>query len=194
LTAEPIQQKVANERELGYSLAELMVVVLIFVILLSLAVPSLTTITRNVRLMGDARGIAAQLNLARMRAASLGTPTRVNYNLSANTYQIEFWNKGTSVYQLEGGAQKLSQGVVFGYGSITTPAGQQSSIAQGYPGETGCTCIYFNSRGIATDNLGNATANSAIYIGNSQGFYAVAVSIAGQPTTYRGSGSTWVSL
>lgn len=181
-----------NKRQLGFSMVELMVVVLIFGIILSIAVPSVTTITKSYRITGDTQGIAAQLNLARMRAAALGTRTRVNFNLAANTYQIEVWNKIALAYQLQGGVRNLSQGDTFGFGAIVTPAGQQTPIAQGYPGEVGCSCIYFNSRGMSIDTNGNATANSAIYLTNNQGFAAVSVSLAGQPTEYKFTGAAWV--
>jgi hypothetical protein len=132
----------------------------------------------------DIRSISAQIFLARMRAASAGARSRLNFSTTANTYQIEVLSGGT--WTIYGGTINLSSGDTFGYGSITTPAGQQSSIAQTTP-------IYFNSRGIATDSTGIATANSAIYFTNIRGQYAaVAVSIAGQPTSYTYSGSAWV--
>jgi len=167
-----------------------MIVVGIVLIILSIALPSVGNFTRNYRIAGDARGIAAQLALARMRAASGATKTRLNFNLAANTYKIEVWNQGSSAYQAdtEGGIHGLSQGIAFGYGTIATPAGQQGAIAQTSP-------IYFNSRGIAVDSSGNATGNSVIYITNNGGAYcAVAVSVAGQPTAYKYSGAGWVAF
>ena len=107
-------------------------------------------------------------------------------NTSANTYQIEILIGAT--WTIYGGTTNLETGDTFGYGSITAPAGQQSSISQTTP-------IYFNSRGLATDSTGSATANSAIYFTNIRGQYAaVAVSIAGQPTSYTYNGSAWVQF
>jgi len=170
----------------GYSLVELVIAVFIIITIAGIAIPKVVTVTQNVRMANDIRSISAQIFLARMRAASAGAKSRLNFNTAANTYQIEVWN-GTA-WAIYGGATNLSTGDTFGYGSITTPAGQQSSIAQTTP-------IYFNSRGIATDSSGNATANSAIYFTNIRGQYAaVAVSIAGQPTSYTYSGSAWVQF
>ncbi len=170
----------------GYSLVELVIAVFIIITIAGIAIPKVVTVTQNVRMANDIRSISAQIFLARMRAASAGAKSRLNFNTAANTYQIEVWN-GTA-WAIYGGATNLSTGDTFGYGSITTPAGQQSSIAQTTP-------IYFNSRGMATDSSGNATASSAIYFTNIRGQYAaVAVSIAGQPTSYTYSGSAWVQF
>ena len=168
----------------GYSLVELVIAVLIIIIVAGIAIPKVVSVTQDIRMGNDIRSISAQIFLARMRAASVGAKSRLNFNTSANTYQIEVWNGSSWV--IYGSAIKLATGDTFGYGTITTPAGQQSSIAQTTP-------IYFNSRGIATDSSGNATANSAIYFTNIRGQYAaIAVSIAGQPTSYTYNGSAWV--
>jgi Tfp pilus assembly protein FimT len=169
----------------GYSMVELLIAVLIIIIVAGIAIPKVVTVTQNVRMANDIRSISAQIFLARMRAASAGARSRLNFNTAANTYQIEVLNGGT--WTIYGGTTNLSIGDTFGYGSITTPAGQQLPIAQTTP-------IYFNSRGIATDSAGNATANSAIYFTNIRGQYAaIAVSIAGQPTSYTYTGSAWVT-
>jgi len=175
-----------TRQERGFTALEVVVVAAISLILFAIAIPTLLSALDNFRLTADTRDISAQLALARMRAASNGSNVRLNINLTARTYQIELWNG--NAYQLEGGVNNLSEGSTFGYGSITTPAGSQSTIAQTTP-------IYFNSRGIVTDSSGNPTSNSAIYITNPQGFYtAIALNIAGQPTAYRYTGSAWVAL
>lgn len=171
----------------GFSLVELMIIAILFVILSALAVPSVLGLTRDLRTGGDVRGISTQLALARMLAASKGTKSRLNFNLAANTYQVEVWNSGTAAYQLQGSAINLAQGDSFGYGTVATPAGQQTTIAQTSP-------IYFNSRSLATDSTGAATASSVIYLTNTSGqCYAIAVSIAGQPTAYKFNGSSWAA-
>jgi Tfp pilus assembly protein FimT len=170
----------------GFSLVELMIIMLIIIVIAAIAIPKVVTVTQNVRMANDIRSISAQIYLARMRAASAGNKSRLNFNTAANTYQIEVLNNGT--WTIYGGTINLDTGDTFGYGSITTPAGQQAAIAQTTP-------IYFNSRGIATDSTGNAKPDSAIYFTNIGGQYAaIAVSIAGQPTSYTYSGSGWVQF
>jgi len=171
----------------GFSTPELMIVLGIALIVLSIALPAVETAIQSYRLLGDARGIAAQLSLARMRAASNFTKTEVFFDTVAQTYQVQVWKKSADAYLPEGGAQPLSEGDVFGYGSLTIPAGGQSSIEQTTP-------IFFNSRGVVTDASGNATGNSAVYIMNSQGAYcAVTASVAGQPMVWKFKNSAWVS-
>jgi len=185
-------------RSHGFTLIELMVVIIVAIVLFAMAIPTVVGVTRSFRIAGDSRGVATELSLARMRAASGNAKTRLNFNLLANTYQVEVWSvSGTPLqpcsagasgcaWNAEGGVETLSQGDTFGYGTIVTPAGQQSTIGQTNP-------IYFNSRGFATDSSGNPIATSAIYITNGTGLTsAVAVSIAGTPTQYQYSGSAWL--
>ena len=168
----------------GFSLVELVIAVVIIITIAGIAIPKVVSVTQDARMANDIRSISAQIFLARMRAASAGAKSRLNFNTSTNSYQIEVWN-GSS-WAIYGGTINLNTGDTFGYGTITAPAGQQSTIAQTTP-------IYFNSRGMATDSSGSATANSAIYFTNIRGQYAaIAVSIAGQPTSYTYSGSAWV--
>jgi prepilin-type N-terminal cleavage/methylation domain-containing protein len=172
----------------GFSTPELMIVVGILLIVLSMALPTVQTAIQGYRLMGDARGIAAQLSLARMLAASNFTRSAVYFDTTAQTFQVEVWSKSGGILQPVGGAQPLSQGDLFGYGSLTIPAGGQTTISQTTP-------IYFNSRGVAVDNSGNSKGDSAIYITNKQGAYcAISVSVAGQPSVWKFKGSAWVSF
>jgi Tfp pilus assembly protein FimT len=172
----------------AFTLLEAIVVVAIILVLAAIAIPLMQAALLNYRTVGDARSIASQLGLARMRAASNFTRARLNFNLTANTYQLEVWDKASNAYQVERGVQALSQGVTFGFGNITTPAGSQSTIAQTTP-------ITFNSRGISVDSSGNPTANGAIYITNGHGLcLAVTASVTGQTKAWQWNGTTWNPL
>jgi Tfp pilus assembly protein FimT len=165
---------------------ELLIVLGIVLILLSIALPLVQNSIQSYRLMGDVRGIEGQLNQARVRAESNFTKTEVFFDTTGQSYQVQIWMKSSGLYEPDGGAQPLSQGNAFGYGTLTTPAGGQSGIAQTTP-------MFFNSRGVVTDAAGNPTGNSAIYITNNQGNYcAVAVSLTGTPSAWKWNGSAWV--
>ena len=174
--------------EAGFGMAELLIVVGILFVLMSVAVPYVNGFVQNYRTAYDARAIAGQLALARMRAASDSSEARLNFNLTANTYTLQVWNQTFNAYQIEGGVVTLSQGVSFGFGTVTTPAGGQTTIAQ-------TPQIIFNSRGMSVDSSGNAIGTAAIYITSGQGLYfAVTASLAGQPTAWEYNGGTWKPL
>jgi prepilin-type N-terminal cleavage/methylation domain-containing protein len=69
----------------GFSLIELLIVVAIMMVILSFSVMNLRKAMLSFKAASDARGIASQLSLAHMRAASEFTQARVNFNLSAGT-------------------------------------------------------------------------------------------------------------
>ncbi len=127
--AELKQQTAMNKRQLGFSLVELMVVVLVLCVLLAIAISSVESITRIYRIAGDGRGIAAELVVARMRAAADFTHARVYVDLNGNTFHLEVWNKASGCWKTDGDANActqttspvtpLAQGDTFGFGSIT---------------------------------------------------------------------------
>jgi Tfp pilus assembly protein FimT len=205
----------------GTSLIEMMLVVSISIILLAIAIPSVTTIMRNYRIGGDTRAIAAQLNLARMRAAAGFTHARVYASLNGNTFHLEIWNKvgdathPSGCWQTDGDSNactqstspvtSLAQGDTFGFGSIsagptaaTSPAAQAPACTPGVAGASAgsgianTACVEFNSRGYPVNSTNQIVASDAIYITNNLKIYAaVAVSISGQPTSYGYGGSAW---
>jgi prepilin-type N-terminal cleavage/methylation domain-containing protein len=176
----------------GFSFTELLVVVSIIMVLSAIALPRVNGVVQSYRVGVDARAIASQLTLARVRAGSYNNNARINFNsCSSTSYQLEIYNTGTSSYQLDTntGVAHLSTGVTFGYGSISTPAGSQSTI-------TNSPCyVIFNSRGIPVDSSGNPTANYTIYVINNQNLcYAVTVLLSGRIQVWEYSGSAWALL
>jgi Tfp pilus assembly protein FimT len=201
----------------GFSMIELMIVVIVIIIIMAIAIPSVTGLARSFRIGGDTREIAAQLNLARLRAAANSTHARVYVNLSANTYHLEVWNKASTCWQTyedsnactqtTSPAFPLAPGDTFGFGSITTgPTAATSTPAQASactagvagpsPGSatSNTACIEFNSRTYPVDSTNKVVASDAIYIQNAEGYQAIAVSVAGQPAQYRYNGSAWVQF
>jgi prepilin-type N-terminal cleavage/methylation domain-containing protein len=218
-TTEQMRQTVAHKRQRGFSMVELLIVVIILFILLSIAIPSIGSFSRSLRIQGDTRSIAAQVNLARMRAAADSTHARVYIDTSGNTFHMEIWNKaGACWWKTDADSSGtctqtaiptyLAQGDTFGFGSISAgPTAATSTIAQApvctvgvagaAPGAniSNTACIEFNSRGYPVTSANAIVASDAIYLtNNSTLFSAVAVSIAGQPAEYNYSGSSWAGL
>lgn len=194
---------------------ELLVVVAVLLIVVGFAVPSTRTIVRTYRISGDARSIAAALDLARMRGAADFSHARAYLDLNANTFHVEVWNKAGGCWQTDGDTNActqatspvtlLSQGDTFGFGAIATgPTAATSNIAQApvcKAGVAGATpgadiahtaCIEFDSRGFAVDSTNTIVASDAIYITNGgNSCFAVTAPIVGQPTAYSYNGSAW---
>jgi len=140
----------------GFSLVEVAIVVTVLALLVVLAIPQAVSTMRAFRASSDARSIASQLALAKMRAANGFTQARLNCDLTANLCQLEICtSKGASAcntFTPEGGPILLSTGSTFGFGSITTPAGSQTSIQN-------TAQILFNSRSIPVDSTGAPTGD-----------------------------------
>ena len=167
----------SSRRERGFSVMELMTVTAILMLTAGLATYGLQSFLRSYRTGSDARSIASQVSLARMRAASSFTRARVTFDTAARSYQIELQNKATGAWSVEGGTYFLSQGVSFGAGGVTTPAGgtEQTPIVNPPPP------IIFNSRSTPVDSGFNAGVNYAVYLTNNDGLtYGVTVSRTGR--------------
>lgn len=202
-----------QQKEPGFSLVELLIVVVISLIVTAMAVPNFITTLRNYRTNGDARDINSSILLAKMRGAANFTRARVYFDITGRTFRIEVWNKTASptcaanTWCTEGGAPTLSQEVNFGYGTLgTPPPGTQTTMGQGCASGSTCTlqckpgaannptggadiadttCIMFNSRGIPVDNTGAPFGDNAIYIIGGGSVYASTVSATGQSVAWR---------
>jgi prepilin-type N-terminal cleavage/methylation domain-containing protein len=176
--------KLARYSFRGFSLLELVVVMAIVLTVGMVGLPSLQKTLAIYKGSGAVRNIGAQLAMGRMRATADFTRVRLSINTTDNTYTVALYNKTTAAYDVEGGTQYLPTGVSFGFGSITTPAGSQSTIGQ-------TTNIYFNSRGAPVDSSGATTSVSAIYLNNDGNYYAVTVSVVGLIRVWKWTGSAW---
>ncbi len=192
--------RVRRSSQSGINVIELAVVLAASLILTAISMPSFFSMRRNFRALGDARDVAAQILLAKMRASSDFTQARARFNTAANTFQLEIWDKTSSSWVLDAptGTNSFSSGVTLGYGAQTNPpSGTQSSIGQAeacYSGASGAspgtaiantTCVTFNSRGIPIDHTGATTSNDAIYITDGSGVYATTISATGLLKSWR---------
>ena len=184
---EPEIRHYANGQR-GFSYIEVAIVVVILMLIASIAIPQAISTMRAFRASSDARSVASQLALAKMRSADGFTQARLNCDVTANSCQLEVCtSKGASTcntFSAEGGPVLLSQGVSFGYGSITTPAGSQTSI-QNTPQ------VLFNSRSLPVDSTGAPTGNYGLYLTNQSGTYAVTVYASGRIAVWRYGNGVW---
>ena len=173
----------------GFSTIDMVIVVVVLMLIASIAIPQILGSMRAYRAMSDARSIASLLALTKMRAANSFSQARLNCDTAARNCQVQVCTtKGASTcttFTSEGSTINLSTGVSFGFGSITSAAGAQSSIANS-------SQILFNSRGIPVDNAGAPTANYATYLRNNDGDnYAVSVYSNGRIAVWRYGSSSW---
>jgi Tfp pilus assembly protein FimT len=184
----------------GFSTVEILMGMTIIAIMAALTIPVFSTIARNLRGEGDIHSISSSIGLAKMRAAASFSRARMRANLTARTYQVEVWDKTTSAWVQEGGTETLSDGVNFGFGTITTPpSNTQTSIGQAAACRTGAgaaiantACVVFNSRGVPIDSTLSPTGEGAIYINDGAAAQGATVSITGLMRRWRRdlSGST----
>lgn len=195
-------------RQHGFSTIELLVVMLISLIVAALAIPGYNSITRTLRIAGDARDLNAAINEAKLRAAAGFTRSRVYADLVGNTFRIDVWNKtlngGLGCFQAindisanvcsavaAGSVQNLSAGVTYGTASVgSAPPNTQTQLTQApkcvfhngnaYGIVATTACITFNSRGITIDpQSGAPLGNDAFYITDQNTVYAVTVGPTG---------------
>jgi prepilin-type N-terminal cleavage/methylation domain-containing protein len=178
----------------GFSLLEVLTVLVITLVAAAFAIPMLTRITADLRIAGDVRGVADEIVLAKMRAASDFTQARLYADLSANSYHIEIWQKtGGGSWVPEGGTHQLSSGITLGLSGLgTAPPNTQTTMAQaaacknsGGATVANTACVLFNSRGIPIDSAGTPTGTDAIYLTDGASVMGVTVSAMGLFQTWR---------
>jgi prepilin-type N-terminal cleavage/methylation domain-containing protein len=192
---------VTNRRDFGFSLLELLVVVGLTTVIAAIAVPMMSNTIGDFRIRGDARAVNSAVSLAKLRAASAFTQTRLFVDLTTNSFHVESCQKAgiTCAWVAEGGTTTLATNDTFSFGAVSTPpSSTQTTIGQADPcvDDTGTAiantaCVLFNSRGIpvapsgAPPNVGAPTGNDALYVSDSTAVYGVTVSATGQIRLWR---------
>jgi len=188
-----------KNRQHGFSMIELLVVMLIALVIAAMAIPGFQRIERYLRIAGDCRNLFSMTAQAKMKAAAQFTHARARVGLASNMYSLEIWDKPSTAcpagcWSPISGPQPLSQGVTPGFGTITAPPlNTQVTLAQAPlclttltpPGSTSPAytpndvCIEFNSRGVPVDNNGIPVGNGAFYVTDGNSVYGVTVSVSG---------------
>jgi prepilin-type N-terminal cleavage/methylation domain len=165
----------------GFSVIELLVVILILGVVAAMAIPTWQRIQRNARLNGDAHNLGEALAIAKMRAGAAFTYSRVFLFTGTNTtqyFRVDTWNTTLNCWvpdglpnvlngncitttAVSGYETNLSTGVSAGFGSLSAvPSSFVTSVAQA----GGCL-------GGATTPLGGSQiADTSCVVFNSRGF------------------------
>ena len=138
-------------RSSGFTTVELATVCTILLVVSGVVTLGLGSVLQAYRTGADARMIASQISQARMRASATFTRVRLLPDTVNRTYQVEVMtDKIAGTYQLEGGTASLSQGVTFGFGGVSTPAGEQTfhavSLGQATPAADRAAIAAFHLR------------------------------------------------
>jgi type II secretory pathway pseudopilin PulG len=184
-------------RQGGFSMLEVVIVMVISIIVASMAIPKVMSIVQGMRTSGDARDLNGTILMAKMRAASDYAQARMHVDFNTQTFWVEVQPHGTATWTTEGGTQYLTKNVSFGYGSLTSPpASTQSALGQAAAcsGYSNSACIEFNSRGIPVDSTNTPTGDDAIYLTDGNTVSGVTVSITGVTKIWRAdlSSANWI--
>jgi len=172
----------------------MLMVVGITTVVAAIAVPMTSNTMKNFKITGDARSLSSAVSLAKLRAASQFTQTRVYADRSARTFRVESWRKtGLPGWVVDQADTSLSSSVTFGFGIVTTPpTATQDAIGQAPAcvdtagaAVANTSCLLFNSRGIPADQagappaVGGPTGNGGLYITDDQWVFGLTLSATG---------------
>src|SRR5436309_13563092 len=97
-----------KEGEHGFSLAEIMVAVVLLLLFAALTVPSLSRALNAWQLNADARSIGGALLSAKMKAASQANRYQVLFTLAQNSWTLQRFNRTTLTHEDDESAVALS--------------------------------------------------------------------------------------
>ena len=106
---QPVAVKFGNER--GFTMIEILIVMVIIGILATLAVPNTRHLFTKDKLRASTTSVTSSLYLARMKAVNDGVPYGVQFN-NDGTYYVASDPKTTP--QIKGSLYRLEKGITFG--------------------------------------------------------------------------------
>jgi prepilin-type N-terminal cleavage/methylation domain-containing protein len=190
------------KRELGFTLLELMIAIVILCILLGLAIPGFSRWVPNYRLRGAARDIYSNLQLAKMTAVKNRARCGVLFDVTNRRYTIVSSGPNRTFESTSGAVggddvvlktvnfSEYGSGVGYGRGTATAGVGGAAFDNNVTFDEDG---IVYDSRGMVFKPSGAAGADGYVYLQNNRNSaYAVGVWSSGVVVMRRFvTGSTW---
>jgi Tfp pilus assembly protein FimT len=178
----------------GFTAIEVLIVALVLTTVAAMSVPLMGNMLGTYKLSGDAHSVSNSVAMAKMRAASRFTQTRLYVAIASKTYHLDTWQKGaTPGWVAEGGTSLLAAADSFSFGgTAVAPPSTQTTIAQAPPCTddagvviAGTACVVFNSRGLPVDGSGAPTGIDAFYLTDGVATYAVTISATGMLRLWR---------
>jgi len=199
--------------EAGFSLLELLVVIVILGIVAAMAIPSWQRMKKNARLNGDAHSMSGMLSVAKLRGAANFTESRLFFFTGTDQtqyFRVDVWDKtlngGVGCWVPDGAVNPqcittsgltrnetfLSQGVSAGYGSLSTSPltgvnlAQAASCMQGGTSPTAGGSAISDTSCIQFNSRGFPTPPSAagIYITDGTRVYGIVTNAMGLIHSY----------
>jgi len=84
-----VQHKPLSRNETGFTIPELIIVIMVSLVLLSIAVPAVNSIMDHYRVVLTAQTISSQLQFARMKSVASNESFRVNFPAGQRLYRVE---------------------------------------------------------------------------------------------------------
>jgi type IV fimbrial biogenesis protein FimT len=161
----------------GFTMIELLVTIIVFGVLASIAIPGFSRWLPNYRLKGAARDVYSNLQLAKMGAVKDRGEWAVVFDTANNRYQLvssgadgAYGTGGDDVVEKTITLTNYESGIGYGHGNATEKAGTSTDPIDDDISFTADTVV-FNSRGMINSNAGGY-----VYIQNDKnGSFAIGV-------------------